>query len=231
LVDDACQSGACQDNGFETAGTSCTDEPDLCTDDSCDGAGVCTHVYDETNDPSCTASGCDPAPRTGCLAAQRAQLQLKGNVDPSRNQLTWKWQRGEELLQSDLGDPVTATTYYLCIYDQTGSTPALVGTLQIDPNAAWASKDPKGFNYKDKLGTEDGVQKGKLKTGVAGKSQAQVKAKGVNLPMPVAIGGGAYFDADPSVVAQLVTSQGKCWTTEFAVATKNDESQYKAKVQ
>jgi len=65
-VDDTCQSGACQDNGFETAGTLCTDEPDVCTDDSCDGAGVCTHVYDETNDPSCPASGCDAAPRTGC---------------------------------------------------------------------------------------------------------------------------------------------------------------------
>jgi hypothetical protein len=66
---------------------------------------------------------------------------------------------------------------------------------------------------------------------VAGKSQAQVKAKGVNLPMVTPIGGGAYFDADPSVVAQLVTSEEKCWTTEFAVATKNEESQYKAKVQ
>jgi len=106
-------------------------------------------------------------------------LQLKGNVDPSRNQLTWKWQRGAALVQSDLGDPATVTTYYLCIYDQTGSTPALVGDLRIDPNAAWASKDPKGLSYKDKLGAEDGVQKGKLKTGVAGKSQAQVKAKGV----------------------------------------------------
>ena len=134
------------------------------------------------------------------------------------------------MLQSDLGDPVTATTYFLCIYDQTASAPALVGELRIDPNAAWASKDPKGFNYKDKLGTEDGVQKGKLKTGVAGKSQAQVKAKGVNLPMVTPIGGGAYFDADPSVVAQLVTSAGKCWTTEFPVATANDGIQYKAKV-
>ena len=134
------------------------------------------------------------------------------------------------MTQTDLGDPTTATTYYLCIYDQTASTPALVGTLKIDPNAAWQSKDPKGFNYKDKLGVEDGVQKAKLKTGLAGKTQVQVKAKGVNLPMPVPMGGGSYFDSDPSVVVQLVTSAGKCWTSEFPSATKNDDKQYKAKV-
>jgi len=28
-----------------------------------------------------------------------------------------------------------------------------------------------------------------------------------------------------------VTSDGKCWTTEFPVATRNDDTQYKAKVQ
>jgi hypothetical protein len=257
LVDDACQSGACQDGGFDPAGTACTDEPDICTDDSCDGAGVCTHVYDDTNDPSCEGpttttttttttsstttstttttvtpvSDCTPAPKTGCFEAERAQLQVKTDADPARDQLSWKWQRGEALFQADLGNPATTTTYYLCIYDQTAATPALVGTVQVDPSAAWTSKDPKGFNYKDKLGVEDGVQKAKLKTGAAGKTQAQVKAKGVNLPTLTPFGGGAYFDADPSVVVQLMTSEGQCWTTEFTSATTNTESQFKAKVQ
>jgi hypothetical protein len=174
---------------------------------------------------------CTPEPKTGCFEGARALLQLKNDADPARSQLSWKWQRGAAMAQGDLGDPTTTTKYFLCIYDRTASTAALIGKLVIDPNAAWTSKDPKGFNYKDKLGVEDGVQKAKLKTGDSGKTQAQVKAKGVNLPLPPPLGEGAYFDQDPSVVVQLMSGEGKCWTSEFSTSKKNTEAQYQAKVQ
>jgi len=45
--DDECVSGACQDNGFQEAGTPCSDDGEFCTDDSCNEIGECVHT------PSC----------------------------------------------------------------------------------------------------------------------------------------------------------------------------------
>jgi hypothetical protein len=172
---------------------------------------------------------CPPEPRSGCFLADGAQLQLKLNANPARSQLAWKWQRGDAFAQMDLGEPATTTHYYLCIYDQAASVAELVEDLLIDPSTAWTSKDPKGLIYKDKPGGEDGVQQVKIKTGAATKTQAQLKAKGTNLTMPIPVGGGVYFDQDPSVVVQLANSVNACWTSEFTSSTKNSDTEYKAK--
>jgi hypothetical protein len=49
-------------------------------------------------------------------------------------------------------------------------------------------------------------------------------------PVPVPLGGGAYFDQDPRVTVQLVNSDNTCWTSEFTSAdtVKNTEAQFKA---
>ncbi|HKQ63206.1 MAG TPA: post-COAP-1 domain-containing protein [Candidatus Polarisedimenticolaceae bacterium] len=57
-VQDTCLGGVCHDNGFKPAGTSCTDDGNVCTDDLCDGNGSCAQVNntvscDDGND--CTA--------------------------------------------------------------------------------------------------------------------------------------------------------------------------------
>ncbi len=79
--------------------------------------------------------------------------------------------------------------------------------------------------------SSDGVQKVQLKTGDLGKTKAQLKGRGPNLEMPVPISGIEYFDQDPSVVAQLISSEGKCWTSEFLSSNTaaNDGVQFKAK--
>jgi hypothetical protein len=41
---------------FVGVGVPCADDGDICTDDECDGAATCGHVFDPTNDPSCAAS-------------------------------------------------------------------------------------------------------------------------------------------------------------------------------
>jgi hypothetical protein len=129
-----------------------------------------------------------------------------------------------------LGNPDTTASYALSIYDSTASVDQLVGGVQIAPNANWESKDPKGWKYKDKTGTEGGVQKAQLKTGDAGKSKAQVKAKGLNLTLPAPVSGTEFFDQDPRVTVQLVNDETPtCWTSEFTTAKKNTSEQFKAK--
>ena len=94
----------------------------------------------------------------------------------------------------------------------------------------WQDKNPKGFNYKDKAGTADGVQKGQLKTGAAGKPKAQIKAKGSNLPTPVPISASGFFDQDTTVTVQLVNDEtATCLESVFTSFKKNTGDQFKAK--
>ena len=167
-----------------------------------------------------------------CLSALSAQLQVKKNVDPAKNQLKWKWGRGQAFDQNALGDPQTDTSYTLCVYDTTASASSLETGVDVVPGGAWTSKAPKGWSYKDKTGASDGVQGIQLRTGAGGRTKAQVKARGVNLPMPAPFG-AEYFDQDPNVIVQLVSSEGLCLTSSFDASgtTKNEPAQFKAKAQ
>ena len=49
-------SSTCPGDAKSPSGTLCTDDGDICTDDECDGAGVCAHIEDLSNDPSCTTT-------------------------------------------------------------------------------------------------------------------------------------------------------------------------------
>jgi hypothetical protein len=52
------------------SGTPCSDDGDVCTDDECDVAGLCEHIFDPENDPSCETT-CTPGDcnQTGDLDA------------------------------------------------------------------------------------------------------------------------------------------------------------------
>lgn len=158
-------------------------------------------------------------------------MVVKNHVDSAKDQLQWKFIKGEAFDQADLGDPTDATSYSLCVYDHVASTPSLAAELTIDPGVLWTDKDPKGFQYKDKTGLSDGVFLAKFKPGVDGKTVAQLKAKGVNLSLPAPANTGVFFEQDDSVVVQLVNDAGLCLSSEFGVAgtIKNTEEQFKAK--
>ena len=143
-----------------------------------------------------------------------------------------KWRKGDGFDQSSLGRPDVDTAYALCIYDHLTAVPELAGSFTIGPDSSWLNKDPKGYVYNDKDAIQDGVAKVRLKTGVDGKTQAQLHAKGFNVPMPVPVSpSGPYFHAEPNVTVQLLSEAGACWTSEFtrAAARKNDGEQFKAK--
>jgi hypothetical protein len=74
----------------------------------------------------------------------------------------WKWIRGEPTSQTEFGDPTGAAEYTLCVY--AGTTGALVADAAIPPDPVkWAPIGTKGYRYKDKAGTADGIQRMVLK--------------------------------------------------------------------
>ncbi len=75
----------------------------------------------------------------------------------------------------------------------------------------------KGFDYKDKDLTPDGIEQLKLKEGLAaGQASIQLKGKGTPLDDPT------YPIAQPVTVQLHNTTSGLCWEAVYgAPATKN----------
>jgi hypothetical protein len=196
-----------------------------CVDDD----GCCAPGCDPGNDTDCIA--CSSQPLNGCLTAGKISFQVKDHpTDDSKDQLKWKFVRGAAVAQADLGNPSATTTYRLCVYDTVSGADALAGEVVIGPNANWDDKNPQGWKYKDRDGLEDGVGGAQIKTGIGGKSKAQVKAKGANVPTPAPVSGTKFFTQDPRVTVQLMNdATPTCWTTEFTESKRNDPAQYKAK--
>ncbi len=171
---------------------------------------------------------CGAAPNMGCLIAGKSTALVKDNGDPSKAQIKWKWLKGAATVIGDFGDPITSHDYRFCVWDASASVPTKVVDASVLPSALWKAISSKGFKYKDNAGTNDGVTGMKVQIGVAGKSKAQLKAKGVNLLLPGAFSGAEYFDSDPSVVMQLTNPLGTCWTSDLTVIKKNSATLYKA---
>jgi hypothetical protein len=187
---------------------------------------VTTVTTSTTSTTTLPAGPCAATPAAGCITGAKSSFQLKDSGTDSKDQIKWKLSKGGMLDHPMLGDPVTMRAYTLCIYDETAG----VRSVTIDPSASWDDKDPKGFNYKDKNGAEDGVTKASLRAGAAGKSAASVAARGVNVPMPAPLSMTEFFDIDTAVTVQLVNDETSlCWTSEFTAASKNTAEQFKAK--
>ena len=236
-IDGDCCSSNCT---LGVPGSSCADG-DLCNgDEVCDGSGNCvpgTPLDCNDGDP-CTQDSCDAllgcqsvaGPAPVCLSAGKVVVEIRDKANDASDKIKWKWRKGDETLLADLGDPTSTTGYALCIYDETASTPSLVGKIVIPPGPFWQNKGAKGFKYVDKLATFDGAKRATLRPGAAGRAKVDVFAKGVNVPMPVPAGPGVFFNQDPNVTIQLLNDAGVCWTSEFvSPALKNDASRFKDK--
>lgn len=166
---------------------------------------------------------CDPTPDPSCLQPtlpQKATILLKDKGDDTKDVLVWKWLKGTTTF-SQLGN--TGTVYNLCIYDGTG----VVSFASTPPfgSSNWSSNF-KGYKYKDKLGTSDGVTQVILKSHAdPGKAKIIFKGKGLNLDMP-SVGG-----LTSPVTVQLHRSDDPlCWSATYSAPfIKQNSEQFKDK--
>jgi len=242
---DGC-SADCQDEGCIAATPGypaiplCSDG-DPCTADRCDPAThACVSEPACDDGDACTVDTCDPIdgcvsvpaplPESMCLTAARASLRVKNPGDPAKADLVWRWSKGGAFDHDALGAPHTSTTYSLCVYDMTAATPALAASIDVAPNPRWESMSSRGWDYTDTRAQSDGVRKLRLAAGAASQTKATVAARGAHLPLAPAVGTDDYFDVDPRVVAQLMSSDGMCLTSEFLASDvrRNDATRFKA---
>lgn len=169
---------------------------------------------------------CGPAPAAGCktgaIGKSRLKMKLAGGV---KDQFLWKLGKGVATTAAEFLAPDTqlTTTLRVCVYDASGTAQPLA-EMDLPPDGTcagkpcWKSLAAKGYLYKDKELTPDGLLKTKLRAGVAGKSSVFAKGKGVNLPMP------SLPLAFPATVQLLVTDGvvTNCWQTVFPTFKVND---------
>lgn len=240
-------SADCPVDGFESAGTECPDG-DLCNGtETCDGSGTCQSATGPSCDDAnpCTMDSCDPvlgcsndaAPATTCADTwQKGQL-LVNEKAVGKEKVIVKLIKGPALTQADFGDPVLGSTAYdLCVYDDAGQ---LAAHMQVDRagldcagKPCWKALGTKGFLYKDKDLSSDGVQLIKLLGGDEGKSKLLVKAKNNaakgQLDMPVGI--SAALAGSTSATVQLHGSAPEgCYSTTLVDVITNDANLFKAK--
>lgn len=222
------------------------DDGNACTEDSCNPGSGCVLVpttgpCDDgsvcTTGDACAGGTCVGVAtvRTGCRRPTRpasSTLQLKDGAADARDSLLWKWLSGEATAVGDFGDPLALTDFSLCIFDESAGSPTLLlgatapagGTCGAD--ACWSPAGTRGFKYKDREATPDGLGSLRLRSGESGTAKVGVKGKGANLPLP-----GLPVPEPAKLRAQLQASNGECWEATYSPVgvIKNEPGQFKGR--
>jgi cysteine-rich repeat protein len=204
---DACLDGVCVGN--PDTGTSCDDESPCTHDDACQ-AGICVG---------------NPTPLGGCLTAVepgKGLLVLKDKTPDERDRLTWRWLRGDVTSTVDFGTPTASTGYLVCVYEAAPGGSAVTMAHEIPAGASWRPIS-KGFKYKDRTASSDGITAVLLKGGDAGRAKIIVKGKGAGLGMT------SLQNLDLPVTIQL-SNGTRCWEASYETTVlRNDAEVFKAK--
>ena len=172
---------------------------------------------------------CGPSPATGChlTTPGSSSLQVK-HLGAGRDQLAWKWNKGETAIEL-FGDPRDGSaTYQVCLYDASGNAqPLLVADVlpgsTCGTRPCWRASST-GFTYRNRAGDPDGIIALTLKAGLPGKAKVQAKAKGANLQTPT-------LPLLLPITAQLVIDDGasrECWQATFSTTVINDTFRVRA---
>jgi hypothetical protein len=164
------------------------------------------------------------------LVSAAAHLILRQHSDPLRNRLVWRWARGAPTSAEDLGNPVSGATHYeLCLYDESGGTPALVmsalapaSSLCPKNRPCWSGSAGR-FKYLDRNMTPEGLLRILLVAGDAGQAKIIVKGKGASLPLP-----SLPLNQASAVTVQLINQDGTCFEARYsAPAISNTGAEFK----
>jgi 6-phosphogluconolactonase (cycloisomerase 2 family) len=169
-------------------------------------------------------AGCEAGPLVGCRGSSHGVLRLV-----SRGTLVWRWLRGDATSAADLGDPTTTTDYALCLYDESGPTPALLlralmpagGVCGAGGRTCWKAITP-GVRYRDISRTPEGVRSTLFKTGGAGQARIVLAGAGDDLGIPA-------LPLNLPVRAQLEADTGECWEATYSVPRVNTSSFFGAR--
>ncbi len=208
-----CGDGTCDTIGGEDC-TTCAadcDDTDACT--TCVTGALVGCNACETCD---AIAGCIVNPAPTCRQPTeplKAKLLIRDRLPDSRDQLIWRWLKGEATNIPDFGDPLATDAYTLCVYDRSGPTTTLAFGAVAPPGElcgskpCWKSKNGR-LTYRDKERTPDGIDRIVPRANVDGKAKITIKGRGENLSLP-------SLPLPLPALVQLQVGNGECWEAEF----------------
>ncbi len=233
---DVCQDSACVGttvgNGMPCDDDNACTGPDSCQGGTCTATPLANGTPCDDGDPcsrpdTCQAGACSGiSPATTCkvVPTGSALLSIDNRSSDTRDRFAWVWRRGSATSHGDLGNPLTSTSYALCLYDSVGGAPQRRLSKVIPPGPHWKPY-AHGFRFRDSTLANGGIQSIVLTEGVAGRAGLQVRGKGPPLGLPV-----LPFAKQPNVMVQLLNDT-TCWTSTHSTATTNDLVKFRAKSQ
>jgi hypothetical protein len=130
---------------------------------------------------------------------------VRDKSDDTKDRLRFQWKQGAATAAGDFGQPLGATAYRLCVYQEDAivleAAAAVGGTCGGKP--CWA-QTKKGFRYVDRTRSRDGIAGITLKSGPDNKAAVVVSGAGAHLPLPAAPFGSP-------LTIQLQASDAACW--------------------
>ncbi len=212
----------------DTATATVTDTPTVTQTPTSTNTVTATPTETLTATPTATKKGiCATTPQAGCATPVGFKRRLR--ISDKRDIASWRWRSNGTIPLADFGNPLTTSSYSLCVY--AGASPTLVMELRAPAGGVcaggkpcWKSRGAKGYRYRDLDKTPDGVTRLVLRTKPQHLADLVIRARGPNIPFP------ALPLAQP-VLAQLVKSDGpECWQATYSPpALKNDAQAYKDK--
>jgi hypothetical protein len=184
---------------------------------------------------------CPGAPRTDCTQLEVATLRVDERK-AGKEKLALKLAVGGMLAQEDFGNPLLAggTELGLCVYDDAGERVANLGIERAGElcgaKPCWsalggAPPDGKGYAYKDKAGTAQGVTSLSLKAGPPARAKVQAaasnNAKKGRSALPTGI--AAALVETTSATLQLHLTGGTCVSAELTEIRKQEPDFFKAR--
>lgn len=201
-------------------------------DSDCAVLGTATPTPTPTSTPTPTAPfECGPAPVGGCIAPGKGIL-LVNEKTAGKEKLKVVLKKLQTVVApSQFGNPVSGSTAYkVCIYnaaDQLSGeyTVAQAGAICGDLSC-WSAVSGKGYKYKDKSTTTDGILKINALGGDPGKGKVLVVGKNNASTMPTGI--AAALQNQSSATVQVLTSDASCFGVSLTQVKKADGALFKA---
>jgi hypothetical protein len=156
---------------------------------------------------------------TGCQRAIRpdgGKLTLTDRTPDKNDGVSWRWSRGAAVPRSAFGDPLTATSYRLCIYDGASALALEAGMPAggiCNPKTKRACWRPvrKGFSYRNPDRAAGAIQSLDLREGLKDDAaRIALRGRGPLLAMP------SLTSLALPLTVQLQATNGACWESLYS---------------
>ncbi len=174
--------------------------------------------------------GCPAEPLSSCIQTSDdgSLLDLRRRVWFVGQTLLWTW-GGDGTSRNDFGNPLSDTSYALCLYGQNAGANHLLLEAKVPAGGrcsgkpCWLKNDT-GFTYLDPRADAAGIAAITLRSTKSGEGTIAVLGFGDELDLP-----NLPLPQDPMVVVQLRNTfdGGRCWEARYSAPPKrNTDEQF-----